>query len=75
MIEDLFEEEYGKADNQHFFNLVDTFTNDRSDEGLKDIIVDLFDFARSNPSPDAYLDSIVSMYEAAGSTEIENLPS
>lgn len=74
VIEDLFEEEYGKADNQHFFNLVDAFTNDRSDEGLKDIIVDLFDFARSNPSPDAYLDSIVSMYEAAGSTEIENLP-
>lgn len=74
VIEDLFEEEYGKADNQPFFNLVDAFTNDRSDEGLKDIITDLFDFARSNPSPDAYLDSIVSMYEAAGSTAIEHLP-
>ncbi len=74
VIEDLFEEEYGKAENQPFFNLVDAFTNDRSDEGLKDIIVDLFDFARSNPSPDAYLDSIVSMYDAAGSTAIENLP-
>ena len=41
VMEDLFEEEYGKADNQHFFNLVDAFTNDRSDEGLKDIIADL----------------------------------
>jgi ATP-dependent helicase/nuclease subunit A len=74
VIEDLFEEEYGKDGNQPFFNLVDAFTNDRSDEGLKDIIVDLFDFARSNPSPDAYLDSIVSMYDAAGSTAIEELP-
>jgi len=74
VMEDLFEEEYGKADNQHFFNLVDAFTNDRSDEGLKDIIADLFDFARSNPSPDAYLDSIVSMYDAASSTAIEGLP-
>jgi ATP-dependent helicase/nuclease subunit A len=74
VIEDLFEEEYGKADNQPFFNLVDAFTNDRSDEGLKDIIGDLFDFARSNPSPDAYLESIVSMYDAAGSTAIEDLP-
>jgi ATP-dependent helicase/nuclease subunit A len=74
VIEVLFEEEYGKADNQHFFNLVDAFTNDRSDEGLKDIIVDLFDFARSNPSPEDYLDSIVSMYDAAGSSAIENLP-
>jgi ATP-dependent helicase/nuclease subunit A len=74
VIEDLFEEEYGKDGNQPFFNLVDAFTNDRSDEGLKDIIVDLFDFARSNPSPDVYLDSIVSMYDAAGSTTIEELP-
>lgn len=74
VIEDLFEEEYGKADNQPFFNLVDAFTNDRSDEGLKDIIADLFDFSRSNPSPDVYLDSIVSMYDAAGSSSIEHLP-
>ncbi|MGA9225359.1 MAG: helicase-exonuclease AddAB subunit AddA [Mesobacillus sp.] len=74
VIEDLFEEEYGKADNQPFFNLVDAFTNDRSDEGLKDIIADLFDFSRSNPSPDEYLDSIVSMYDAAGSSSIEDLP-
>jgi ATP-dependent helicase/nuclease subunit A len=74
VMEDLFEEEYGKADNQRFFNLVDAFTNDRSDEGLKNIIVDLFDFARSNPSSDAYLDSIVSMYDAAESTAIEGLP-
>ncbi|WP_415813004.1 helicase-exonuclease AddAB subunit AddA [Mesobacillus thioparans] len=74
VIEDLFEEEYGKADNQPFFNLVDAFTNDRSDEGLKDIIADLFDFARSNPSPDDYLDSIVSMYDAASSAAIEDLP-
>lgn len=74
VIEDLFEEEYGKAGNQPFFNLVDAFTNDRSDEGLKDIIVDLFDFARSNPSPEAYLDAIVLMYDVSGDTGIEDLP-
>ncbi|KIY23264.1 helicase-exonuclease AddAB subunit AddA [Mesobacillus subterraneus] len=74
VIEELFEEEYGKADNQPFFHLVDAFTNDRSDEGLKEIIADLFDFARSNPSPDAYLDSIVTMYDAAGCSAIEDLP-
>lgn len=74
VIEELFEEEYGKADNQRFFNLVDAFTNDRSDEGLKDIIVDLFDFARSNPNPSDYLDSIVAMYDTAGEAAIEELP-
>lgn len=74
VIEELFEEEYGKEDNQRFFNLVDAFTNDRSDEGLKAIIDDLYDFSRSNPSPDDYLDKAVSMYDTSGSTTIEDLP-
>ena len=41
---------------KHFFRLVDSFTNDRSDRALMDIIRDLYDFARSNPSPEKYLE-------------------
>ena len=74
VIDDLFEEEYGKPDNHPFFKLVDTFTNDRSDEALKDIILDLYDFAKSNPSPEEYLDSIVEMYDIQHDMAIEELP-
>ncbi len=74
VIDDLFEEEYGKPDNQLFFRLVDTFTNDRSDEALKDIILDLYDFAKSNPAPNDYLDSIVAMYDIHQEMPIEELP-
>ncbi|MBG9547935.1 helicase-exonuclease AddAB subunit AddA [Cytobacillus firmus] len=74
VLEELFEEEYGKEGNEGFFALVDTFTNDRSDTALQDIIRDLYDFARSNPSPDQYLDSIVEMYNVDGVSSLEQLP-
>lgn len=74
VIDDLFEEEYGQPENYAFFRLVDTFTNDRSDEALKDIILDLYDFAKSNPSPEEYLNSIVAMYDIHQAMPIEALP-
>lgn len=74
VLEELFEEEYGKEGNDSFFELVDTFTNDRSDTALQDIIRDLYDFAKSNPSPNKYLDSIVEMYEVDETSNIEQLP-
>lgn len=74
VMDELFEEEYGKENNDSFFTLVDTFTNDRSDMGLQDIVRELFDFARSNPNPTKYLDSIVDMYRVGDSTKMEDLP-
>ncbi|MEH7122060.1 helicase-exonuclease AddAB subunit AddA [Bacillus sp. JJ1773] len=74
VLEDLFEEEYGKEGNDPFYALVDTFTNDRSDTALQDIIRDIYDFARSNPSPDDYLDSIIEMYNVDENSEIEQMP-
>ena len=74
VMDELFEEEYGKADNEAFFNLVDSFTSDRSDAALQDIVQSIYDFARANPMPDAYLDSIVSMYDVSAINHIEKLP-
>ncbi|MBM4764195.1 helicase-exonuclease AddAB subunit AddA [Bacillus sp. B15-48] len=74
VMDELFEEEYGKEDNVDFFKLVDTFTNDRSDEALKDIIMDLFDFAKSNPSPDEYLNAMIKMYNVTPELSLEKLP-
>ncbi len=74
VLDELFEEEYGKKENQSFFHLVDSFTSDRSDAALMDIIRSIYDFARSNPQPDSYLRSIVSMYDVADLTNLEDLP-
>ena len=74
VLDELFEEEYGKPDNEHFFRLVDSFTNDRSDLALMDIIRDLYDFARANPSPEKYLKDIVNMYDVDSVSNLEELP-
>ena len=38
-LENLLEEEYGKEGNEAFFQVVDMFTNDRSDQALQDLII------------------------------------
>ncbi|MFO1445495.1 helicase-exonuclease AddAB subunit AddA [Bacillus sp. Bva_UNVM-123] len=73
VLEELFEEEYGKEGNDSFFSLVDTFTNDRSDTALQNIIRDVYDFAQANSSPDQYLNSIIEMYEVDETVRIEQL--
>ncbi|MGJ7910290.1 helicase-exonuclease AddAB subunit AddA [Neobacillus sp. LXY-1] len=74
VVDGLFEEEYGKENNDGFFNLVDSFTNDRSDAGLIDIVRSIYDFAQANPLPEQYLQSIVSMYQVDDVKKMEELP-
>ncbi|WP_096188758.1 helicase-exonuclease AddAB subunit AddA [Evansella halocellulosilytica] len=63
VIDDLFEEEYGKENNQEFYDVVDRYTNDRSDDALRGLIRKLYDFSRSHPYPDKWLDDLIHAYE------------
>jgi ATP-dependent helicase/nuclease subunit A len=74
VMDELFEEEYGKKDNHAFFNIVDTFTSDRSDAALNEVVRSIYDFAKSNPSPEKYLQEMVSMYAVTAATKLEDLP-
>ncbi|WP_409254286.1 helicase-exonuclease AddAB subunit AddA [Bacillus sp. SCS-153A] len=74
VLDELFEEEYGKEGNDSFYKLVDTFTNDRSDAALQDMIRKLYDFSRSHPNPDAWLGDLVKMYDVEDGDRIEDLP-
>ncbi|MBM7554097.1 helicase-exonuclease AddAB subunit AddA [Thalassobacillus pellis] len=64
VIEELFEDWYGKEgpEREKFFAVVDRFSNDRSDVEVEALVIDLFTFAMQNPSPEAWLDQMVSMY-------------
>ncbi|WAA08693.1 helicase-exonuclease AddAB subunit AddA [Fervidibacillus albus] len=73
-VEALLEEEYGKANNQDFFDFVDLFTNDRSDVILQSLILKLYDFSRSNPYPDEWLEQIVQMYDNSNIESVDELP-
>jgi ATP-dependent helicase/nuclease subunit A len=74
VIDELLEEEYAKQDNEAFFSLVDSFTNDRNDEDLHKMIRNVYDFAMANSSPNDYLNSMVEMYEVDEDVTITELP-
>ncbi|WHZ04493.1 helicase-exonuclease AddAB subunit AddA [Neobacillus sp. YX16] len=74
VMDELFEEEYGLKDNEPFFRLVDSFTSDRSDSALMDIVRDIYDFAASNPVPSHYLQSMIDMYDTTKVANLEELP-
>ncbi|WP_051330718.1 helicase-exonuclease AddAB subunit AddA [Aneurinibacillus terranovensis] len=60
-LEQLFEEEYGNAD-PVFFQLVDAYAGDRNDAALQRLVQKLYDFSRSHPWPDAWLDDMADMF-------------
>lgn len=74
VLDDLFEEEYGREDNEPFFALVDTFSGDRSDVKLQEMVLKLFDFAMANSSPKQYLQSLLDMYHPNKDATLETLP-
>lgn len=74
VLDSVFEEEYGKEDNESFFHLVDTFTGDRSDDELQELVLRLHQFSRSHPSPDLWLDALVEVYDLPKDAAIDDLP-
>ncbi|WP_067729759.1 helicase-exonuclease AddAB subunit AddA [Oceanobacillus damuensis] len=65
VLDDLFEEWYGDetGNQEHFFAVVDRFSNDRSDLEVENLILDLYTFATQNPWPDLWLDQLAEAYQ------------
>lgn len=59
--EDVRERLYGEND-PLFEQLTLNFSNDRSDEGLTELVMELFDFANVNPDPKAWLNKLADNY-------------
>lgn len=74
VLDDFMEEEYGREGNEGFYQLVDTFSSDRSDEELQKMIQTLYDFSQSHPRPDDWLEGLSQMYDESGSGGIDQLP-
>ena len=73
-MEQMLEEEYGKADNEAFFRVVDMFASDRDDTGLQDVIEKLYDFARATPEPEKWLNKLSDNYDIDSGKTIDDLP-
>ncbi|HEU5139568.1 MAG TPA: helicase-exonuclease AddAB subunit AddA [Bacillales bacterium] len=73
VIGELFEEEYGKENNEAFYELVDRYSGDRSDVALQMLVEKLYDFSRSHPDPDQWLDDMAYRYRVPEYVGIDDL--
>lgn len=60
-MDEIFEEKYINED-ENFTDLIKTYTNYRDDTPLKDLILKIYNFISSNPSPLEWLQEKVEMF-------------
>lgn len=73
VLEDVLEDEY-KAGDPGFFDLVDRYTGDRTDADLQLLVKKLFEFSRSHPDPNAWLNRLVELYGEDQDGKVESMP-
>ncbi|MCT3527247.1 helicase-exonuclease AddAB subunit AddA [Latilactobacillus curvatus] len=56
-------EEHYQSNDALFYDLAQNFSNDRNDDGLTNIVFELFNFSGANPAPDEWLQSLTAPYE------------
>ncbi|MEG0293252.1 helicase-exonuclease AddAB subunit AddA [Enterococcus sp.] len=59
--EELRDQKY-EAGSEVFYRLTENFVNDRSDEALTDVVMDLHRFAQANPDPENWLENLAKQY-------------
>ncbi len=74
IMEEIFEENYSRPDNEDFFKLVDAYSSDRSDVQLQRLVEKLYDYSRSHPWPNEWLEHVVRQYDVPPETEHSNIP-
>lgn len=66
-LEALLEEHYGEAPPEHpFWELAEWFGGDRSDAPLMELIERLYEFSRSHPFPEHWLEAMAAMFQVEG---------
>src|SRR5699024_9415864 len=76
VIDELLEDAYSREGEavESFYKVVDMFSDDRSDENIGDIILDLYRFSNEYPWPETWLKEQVKVYELEDDVAEENLP-
>ncbi|MBB6449125.1 ATP-dependent helicase/nuclease subunit A [Geomicrobium halophilum] len=62
VLDEVLEEYYGSEDSL-FFEVVDAYSGDRSDERLRKLLLQFYSRARAHPDPNGWLEETAQMYE------------
>lgn len=71
--DDLRESLYQNDDNFEFATLTENFSNDRSDDGLTEAVMKIYDFAQVNQDPVKWLDHLTDFYDVGTDLSTSNL--
>lgn len=61
VLEELFEIKYEEK-NKEFIELINTYTNYRSDDSLKELILNIYNYIQSSPFPEEWINEKVEMF-------------
>lgn len=70
VLEELLESCYEEG-TPEFYNFVESFASGRDDKKIEEIILQLYEYSRSYPNPDAWLDACAKQYEVSSVEELE----
>lgn len=73
VMEELLEEEYGKGE-ASFTDFVEMAATGRDDRKVEELILNLYEFSRSNPDPETWLCDSIQSYEEAENQPWDSLP-
>ena len=75
LLQETFEEWYGKEGDEQaaFFRFVDSFSNDRNDQEVFDLVLKVYEFARQHPDPFEWLDQLAESYSIEENTTLDDL--
>lgn len=62
VIEEMFEEWYELPDKEDFLSLVECYGGNRDDKDLQDMVLKLYEFAKSSPHPEKWLEEASSAF-------------
>lgn len=67
VLEDVLERYYSQPveNAESFFELVEAYSNDRSDDGFRSLVFEMYTRSRAHPEPNVWLESLVTMYNDA----------
>lgn len=75
MLAELFEAQYEEpGSNERFSRLVDIYGGEKGDQTLQELILKLYDFARSTPRPHRWFTKALEQWDVDDSTALDDLP-
>lgn len=73
VLEELLEAYYTEG-KPEFLNFVESFASGKDDKKLEEIILQLYEYSRSYPNPEAWLDTCAARYDVETIEELEQAP-